>query len=242
MLLGNIARRVRYTDSAVNIPISGAFSEMSCDTERVPSRVVSRPEEGRAVAAFLGAAAAEPACLVAEGEPGIGKTTLCLSTVELAHERGFVVLAARPAEAESVLHLGRLCAEAEPMVGLLERNGRRLDRPWMNAVGARCRGMMLAAGGDVDGANRAVQQALTEHDRLPMPFERARTQLLAGQLLRRQRQKDQAATTLREVLQTFEDLDTRLRPIAPAPELARIYRKLGIHSRAELRGCARSRR
>jgi DNA-binding NarL/FixJ family response regulator len=186
-----------------------------------------------------------------------------------------------PDAAEALIHLGRL-AEAEPMVAMLERNGRRLDRPWMSAVGARCRGMMLAAGGDVDGANRAVQQALAEHDRLPMPFERARTQLLAGQLLRRQRQKDQAATTLREALQTFEDLNTRLwadraraelaradvgtrrmsnlspseqrvaelaasvmtnRDVAAAlfispktveSNLARIYRKLGIHSRAEL--------
>ena len=76
---------------------------MSCDTNHVPSRVVSRPDEGRAVAAFLGTAATEPAALVAEGEPGIGKTTLCLSAIELAQERGFLVLSARPAEAESVL-------------------------------------------------------------------------------------------------------------------------------------------
>ena len=76
---------------------------MSCDTEHVPSRVVSRPDEGRAVTTFLATAATEPAALVAEGEPGIGKTTLCLSAIELAEERGFLVLSARPAEAESVL-------------------------------------------------------------------------------------------------------------------------------------------
>ena len=69
----------------------------------MPSRIVSRPEETRTVAAFLGAAEAEPSGLVAEGEPGIGKTTLCLSTIELAEQRGFHVLSARPAEAESVL-------------------------------------------------------------------------------------------------------------------------------------------
>jgi DNA-binding NarL/FixJ family response regulator len=124
--------------------------------------------------------------------------------------------------------------------------------------------------------------ALAEHERVPMPFELARTQLLAGQLQRRQRQKDQAATTLREALKTFEDLNVRLwadraraelaradvgtrrmsnlspseqrvaelaasgmtnRDVAAAlfispktveSNLARIYRKLGIHSRAEL--------
>jgi AAA ATPase-like protein len=76
---------------------------MSCDTNHVPSRIVSRPDEGRAVATFLATAATEPAALIAEGEPGIGKTTLCLSATELAEERGFLVLSARPAEAESVL-------------------------------------------------------------------------------------------------------------------------------------------
>ena len=65
--------------------------------------MVTRPEEGRAVEAFLAAAATEPSGLIAGGEPGIGKTTLCLSTIELAGQRGFQVLSARPAEAESVL-------------------------------------------------------------------------------------------------------------------------------------------
>jgi DNA-binding NarL/FixJ family response regulator len=152
----------------------------------------------------------------------------------------------------------------------------------MKAVGARCRAMLLAAQGDIQAANRAIERALAEHERVPMPFERARTQLLAGQLQRRQRQKDQAATTLREALKTFEDLNVRLwadraraelaradvgtrrmsnlspseqrvaelaasgmtnRDVAAAlfispktveSNLARIYRKLGIHSRAEL--------
>ncbi len=186
-----------------------------------------------------------------------------------------------PDAVESLTHLGRL-TEAEPMIEALERNGHRLDRPWMKAVGARCRGMLLAARGDVIAASRAVEQAMAEHDRLPMPFERARTQLLAGQLQRRQRQKDQAATTLREALKTFEDLNTplwadrardelaradvgtrRMSNLSPSEQrvaelaasgmtnrdvaaalfispktvesnLARIYRKLGIHSRAEL--------
>jgi DNA-binding NarL/FixJ family response regulator len=48
-----------------------------------------------------------------------------------------------------------------------------------------------------------------EHDRLPMPFERARTQLLLGQLQRRQRRRG-AAATLHDALQTFEQLGTTL--------------------------------
>jgi DNA-binding NarL/FixJ family response regulator len=168
------------------------------------------------------------------------------------------------------------------LIAALERNGQRLDRPWTKAVGARYRAMLLAAQGDVHAASRAIELAMAEHARIPMPFERARTQLLAGQLQRRQRQKDLAATTLREALKTFEDLNTRLwadkaraelaradvgarrmsnlspseqrvaelaasgmtnrdvaaelfiSPKTVESNLARIYRKLGIHSRAEL--------
>lgn len=182
---------------------------------------------------------------------------------------------------EALIHLGRL-DEAEPLIAALERNGRRLDRPWAKAVGARCQAMLLAAKGDVHAASHMIELAMAEHARIPMPFERARTQLLAGQLQRRQRQKDQAATTLREALKTFEDLNTplwadkaraelaradvgtrRMSSLSPSEQrvaelaasgmtnrdvaaalfispktvesnLARIYRKLGIHSRAEL--------
>jgi ATP/maltotriose-dependent transcriptional regulator MalT len=103
-----------------------------------------------------------------------------------------VPTACLPDAAEAMISLGRF-AEAEALTGRLETNGRRLDRPWMLAVGSRCRAMLLAAHGDVDAATLVAQQAMVEHERLPMPFERARSQLLLGQLQRRRRQKGVAA-------------------------------------------------
>ena len=186
-----------------------------------------------------------------------------------------------PDAAEALIALGRL-DEAEPLIKALETNGRRLDRPWMLAVGARCRSMVLAAVGDVEGAERWARRALVQHDRIPMRFERARTLLWLGQLLRRRRQKETATTTLREALVAFEEMGTALwadraraelgrTNVAPTHDLAltpaerrvaelaasgmtnrdvaaalfispktveanlsRIYRKLGIRSRAEL--------
>ena len=44
----------------------------------------------------------------------------------------------------------------------------------MLAIGARCRAMLLAARGDLEEASVTVQRAMAQHDRLPMPFERAR--------------------------------------------------------------------
>jgi DNA-binding CsgD family transcriptional regulator len=182
---------------------------------------------------------------------------------------------------EALVQLGRL-AEAEPLVEALERNGRRVDRAWMLAVGARGRSMLLAARGDVDAAAEAAGRAMAEYDRLPIPFERARTLLLLGQLRRRQRRKDPASACLQQALDIFEQLHIPLwadraraelaranvgprqtaqltpseqrvaelaasgmknRDVATAlfispktveANLARIYRKLGIKSRAEL--------
>jgi DNA-binding CsgD family transcriptional regulator len=114
-----------------------------------------------------------------------------------------------PEAIEAMIGLGRL-DDAEPLIDTLERNGRRLDRAWMLAAALRCRAMLLAARGDLAAATGTAELAMTEHQRLPMPFERARTQLLLGQLQRRQRQREASAATLREALRTFEELGTQL--------------------------------
>src|SRR5262249_7415244 len=66
---------------------------------------------------------------------------------------------------ETLTTLGRT-DDAEPLVGALERNGSRHDRPWMLAMGARGRGQILAARGDLADAQRAIEDAMTHHERL----------------------------------------------------------------------------
>lgn len=186
-----------------------------------------------------------------------------------------------PEVVEALVQLRRL-DDVEPLVEALEHDGQRLDSAWVLAVGARCRSMLLAARGDVHAALLVAQQAMAEHDRAPMAFERARTQLLLGQLLRRQRHKEAATAALRAALATFEELNeprwakrvhaelarTNVGPtctggLTPSEQrvaelagsgmtyrdiaaalfispktveanLTRIYRKLGINSRAQL--------
>jgi DNA-binding CsgD family transcriptional regulator len=114
-----------------------------------------------------------------------------------------------PDAIEALIDVGRL-DEAEPMIEKLETNGRRLDRAWLLATGARCRGMWWAAKGDLDQAMQALTAAMAEHDRLPMPFERARTLLVLGQLQRRQRLKQAASETFGEALREFERMGAAL--------------------------------
>ena len=53
------------------------------------------------------------------------------------------------------------------------------------SLSGRCRALLAAASGELDDAQAAAEQALREHERLPMPFELARTLLVLGQLQRR---------------------------------------------------------
>jgi DNA-binding CsgD family transcriptional regulator len=125
-----------------------------------------------------------------------------------------------PDAVEAMLALGRL-DDAEEVIGILEANGRRLDRPWMTAVGARSRGMLLAARGDVEAAGAVVQLAVEQHRRLRMPFEKARTELVLGQIDRRRRRREASGTTLRSALRAFEDMGTPLWAERTRVELSR---------------------
>ena len=125
-----------------------------------------------------------------------------------------------PIAIEALVMLGRL-DEAEPFIDALDRNGRERDRAWMLANAACCRSLLLAARGEVDAALCEAHRSLTEYDRLSMPLERARAQLVLGQLQRRQRQKQVAAATLNEALHTFDELGSPLWAERARAELAR---------------------
>jgi DNA-binding CsgD family transcriptional regulator len=80
--------------------------------------VVGRSDELAAIEAWLDEPT--PSLLVLEGEPGIGKTTLWQAGVEGARERGWIVLQARPAEAERDLSFSALGDLLAPALGRLE--------------------------------------------------------------------------------------------------------------------------
>jgi DNA-binding CsgD family transcriptional regulator len=82
--------------------------------------------------------------------------------------------------------------------------------------------MVLAAGGDLEDAVSSTQRSLELLQGLPMPFERARTLLLLGQLRRRRREKRLARTALHDALAIFEDLHTPAWAERARGELSRI--------------------
>ena len=117
---------------------------------------------------------------------------------------GELTIAGTLAEASGTRHPGRFKVDgdrleaavgvgdlerARAIVGFLEHVADVAPTPWTLVVGARGRGLVEAATGDLDTALEALDRALVEHDRLPMPFERGRTLLAKGQVHRRRKEK-----------------------------------------------------
>jgi DNA-binding CsgD family transcriptional regulator len=170
---------------------------------------------------------------------------------------------------------------AAGLVDRFEQQAQCSGIPWSLAGSARCRGLLLAAEGQLDASVEALERALREHERSPVPFERARTLLAYGQVLRRTKQKRKARAALEEAATLFERLgaepwaartheELRRTAARAAPtglsatelkiarlaadgltnraiaaevfvspktveaNLGRVYRKLGIRSRAQL--------
>jgi DNA-binding CsgD family transcriptional regulator len=185
---------------------------------------------------------------------------------------------------EALIALGRI-DDAEPFIELLEASGRRRDRLWARAVGARCRALVHAAQGRSDDATDAFGTALAAHEEMPqLRYDRARTLLQWGRLQRRTNRRRDARESLLEAAALFEEggtaqwarnareelerlglrpgTDSELTPsehqvaelaasgmtnrevaaalfVSPKTveaHLGRVYRKLGIRSRAELGG------
>jgi DNA-binding CsgD family transcriptional regulator len=198
-----------------------------------------------------------------------------------SQDPGLLLLPPHADHVESLIGLGEL-GRAEALADRLERQGRATGRPWARATGARCLALLRSARGDLDGAREALELALAEHERLPMPFELGRTLLVAGQVHRRRNERRLAADALARSTDVFERLGASLwaakahaerrrlglrrgardeltpseqtvaslaasgltnreiaerifvSPKTVEANLSRVYRKLGIHSRAEL--------
>jgi len=126
-----------------------------------------------------------------------------------------------PDHIEALIGLGRL-DEAESLLETLERQAAAVDRASALAAAGRCRGLLAAARGDLQGALLLLQNALVEQGRVSMPFEEARTLLALGVTRRRARMKRPAREALEQALAIFEQLGARLWVDKARAELARI--------------------
>jgi DNA-binding CsgD family transcriptional regulator len=122
---------------------------------------------------------------------------------------------------EALIAVGDL-KEAEEKLSPWEERAQALDRSWALAITARCRGLLLAARGDVTGAQQHFERALREHERTQDPFQHARTLLAFGATKRRAKQRAAARVYLESARAIFDRLPAPLWAAKVRSELARI--------------------
>ena len=122
-------------------------------------------------------------------------------------EPGFVRFL--PDEIEALAALGQI-DRAWSFTRQLEAQGESLGRRWALATAARCRAQLAAVEGDLPSAQAACEQALSQHERLPMPFELGRTLLTKGMIERRAKLKSAARDSFSQALGIFEHLGASL--------------------------------
>ena len=86
----------------------------------------------------------------------------------------------------------------------------------------RCRGLVAAASGDVQGALELLGQAVAQHAEVGDPFGVARAHLALGAVRRRARQKSPARAATAAALEGFESLGATCWAERARAELGRI--------------------
>jgi DNA-binding CsgD family transcriptional regulator len=122
---------------------------------------------------------------------------------------------------EAKVALGRL-EEAQERLAELDDFAETLDRPILRAIAGRCRGLLLAAQGELAAASPPLEDALVLHAEAGQPFEEARTLLVLGSVQRRGRQKRSTRETLDRAAERFDELGARLWSERVRSELARV--------------------
>jgi DNA-binding CsgD family transcriptional regulator/Tfp pilus assembly protein PilF len=136
---------------------------------------------------------------------------------------GYANPGVRPVYADVIeARIGAGELDVDALIDELELRGESLDNPWARAAAARCRGLLLAARGDLAGAAAELERALVAHERSPQPLERGRTLLALGSVHRRAKHRADARRTLTRALELFDNLGAPLWAERAAAELGRI--------------------
>jgi DNA-binding CsgD family transcriptional regulator len=135
-----------------------------------------------------------------EVEQAVASLT-ALSRAPAGSAHPFYVVASAPDLVEAALRAGRRDT-AQAAAAVFAEFARPGAPVWALALERRCRAL-LATG---EEAEQAFAEAVALHAHVQNPFEHARTELLFGEFLRRERRRSDARERLRAALESFERL------------------------------------
>jgi DNA-binding CsgD family transcriptional regulator len=122
---------------------------------------------------------------------------------------------------ETLIALGEL-ERARRYLDVYEQISRQFGSSWAVACAARCRGLLCAAEGNLDGASAALDHALLRLADSPFAFELGRTLLCQGMVRRQASRKKAAREALERALAIFDEVGAPLWAEKARAEMARI--------------------
>jgi DNA-binding CsgD family transcriptional regulator len=162
---------------------------------------------GLATARGLGYQAALAEWALARLELGLGRPAEALGRLSRLAAAGpgdghpFVKIVSAPELVEAAVRAGHP-ATAQAALLEFERFARETAPQWALALVARCRGLLSAG----EAAERHFLEAVRRHGESARPFDRARTEFVFGEYLRRDGRRKAARVHLRAALDAFERL------------------------------------
>jgi DNA-binding CsgD family transcriptional regulator len=121
---------------------------------------------------------------------------------------------------------------AREVVDLYEQRARAASKALALAPALRCRALVAEDEGDLGAALMALEEALAHHDRVALPFGRARTLLVLGRVRRRVGERRAARQALDEALAVFEALGSPRWVERAKDELGRVPSRRAVASDA----------
>jgi DNA-binding CsgD family transcriptional regulator len=112
--------------------------------------------------------------------------------------------------------------EAERVLETWQADAQRVGRAWVLAHVTRCRGLLAAAEGDIEGGTALLQQAVEEHQAVGDPYGRARALLAFGVVSRRARLKRGAREAIEAADAAFTQLGASYWAGVAREELGRV--------------------
>jgi DNA-binding CsgD family transcriptional regulator len=181
------------------------FAAVRGHREECRSYAAEASQRARMSGAGLGAALSDWALSIADltsGQPAdAGARLSAMRTAPAGTGHPYIGLLSIPDLVEACVRTGER-QRAETAISALEGFAEPEGPVWSRALAARCRALLTHG----EDAESQFERALRLHAEADRPFDRARTALLYGEFLRRERRRIDARAQLRAALDVFEQL------------------------------------
>jgi DNA-binding CsgD family transcriptional regulator len=145
-----------------------------------------------------------------------------LPAIETYRRLGVAMVGQNLDASEALAGMGRPGEGRALLQEAFDKASRTMELPWARAAAARVRGLLAAAEGDLERAERELETAVAVGRSVGWPLELGRSLLALGTVQRRGQKKQAARRTLEDAVEVLEELGAKPWAERAGLELGRI--------------------